>query len=74
MLRVRLVRAREELFKGTATQVVLPGEGGELSVLAYHTPMLCTLMSGEVAIDDVRIPVRGGMARVDRNIVTILVD
>jgi len=72
MLRVQLFQAHRRLFGGTAAQVVLPGAAGEVAVLDYHVPMLCTLMEGSVQIDDARFPVRGGVARVDRNAVTIL--
>ena len=72
MLRVQLFQAHRRLFGGTATQVVLPGAAGEVAVLDCHVPMLCTLMEGNVQIDEVRFPIRGGLARVDRNTVTIV--
>ena len=72
MLHVTLVRARQRLFDGTATQVVLPGEAGEMAVLDFHAPMLCTLTEGDVQIDDAYFPVRNGIVRVERNMITIL--
>jgi len=72
MLRVTLIQARQKLFDGNATAVVLPGEGGEVSVLDFHIPMLCSLTTGVIQIDEAQFPVRGGVARVDRNVVTIL--
>lgn len=72
MLRVTLLQGHQRLFAGTATQVVLPGEDGDVAVLDLHAPMVCALMSGVVHIDDARFPVRSGLARVDRNLVTIL--
>ena len=73
MLRVLLCRQSATLFEGTATQVVLPSEEGEVSVFDFHAPMLCALGSGDVQIDEVRIPVRGGIARVLKNNITLLV-
>ncbi len=74
MLRVTLYHQRESRFYGTATEVVLPGEEGEVSVLSFHAPMLCALTSGEILIDEARFPVRSGIACVQRNRVTILAD
>ena len=72
MLRVSLFQARHRRFDGTATQVVLPGEEGEVTVLDFHAPMLCALTEGDVQIDETYFPVRSGIARVERNLVTIV--
>ena len=72
MVRVQLFQGRQRLFQGLAIQVVLPGEEGEICVLDYHAPMLCTLTEGDVQIDETSFPVRRGLARVDRNTVTIV--
>jgi len=72
MLRVRLFQDRQTLFDGSARQVVLPGEEGEVSVLDFHAPMLCALGEGAVQIDESVFPVRRGIATVNRNMVTIL--
>ena len=73
MLRVLLCRQATVLFEGAANQVVLPSEEGEVAVFDFHAPMLCALGSGDVQIDEARIAVRGGIARVSKNVVTILV-
>ena len=72
MLHVQFFQGHRRLYGGTATQVVLPGIAGEVAVLDCHAPMLCALMEGDVQIDEARFPVRRGLARVDRNAVTIL--
>ncbi len=72
MIRVRLFQGHTARFDGAARQVVLPGESGEVGVLAFHAPMLCALAAGEVQIDGQRFAIRGGVARVERNHVTIL--
>lgn len=72
MLRVRLFTGRRRVFDGSAHQVVLPGAEGDVGILGFHAPMLCALAQGEVVIDEARFPVREGLARVDRNTVTIL--
>ncbi|MBI4341371.1 MAG: F0F1 ATP synthase subunit epsilon [Candidatus Omnitrophica bacterium] len=73
MLHVTLCRAHEPLFDGRAGCVVLPSEEGDVSVFEFHAPMLCALGRGELLIDAARFPVQGGIARVARNRVTILV-
>ena len=45
---------------------------GAIAVLDCHAPMLCTLLEGHVQIDEARFPIRKGLARVDRNAITIL--
>ena len=72
MLRVTLIHGRRMRYQGAANQVVLPGEAGEISVLDFHAPMLCTLTAGIVHLDDMAVPIRHGLARVERNLVTIL--
>lgn len=73
MLRVLLCRAASVLFEGAADCVVLPSEEGEVSVFDFHAPMLCALGAGDVQIDDARIAVHRGIARVSKGQVTILV-
>jgi F0F1-type ATP synthase epsilon subunit len=72
MLRVRLFRDRKQLFDGGATEVILPGEAGDITVLEYHAPLLCALARGDVQVDKARFSVRSGIARVERNRMTIL--
>lgn len=72
MLRVQLFHGHRRLFGGTAAQVILPGAAGEVAVLDCHAPMLCALVAGDVQVDESRFPVLSGLARVDRNTVTIL--
>ncbi len=72
-MRVSLYQHRRRLFDGTAMQVILPGEEGEVSVLSFHAPMLCVLGAGDIHIDQARFPIRSGFARVARNAVTILI-
>jgi len=72
MLRVKLFQSSRRLFEGTATQVVLPAEAGELAVLDCHAPMLSALAEGVTRIDEVSFPVRDGIVFVARNLVTIV--
>jgi F0F1-type ATP synthase epsilon subunit len=72
MLRVELYRGHRCVFEGPAESVVMPGEDGELSVLTFHAPMVCAVVPGSVRIDDRRMPVGLGIARVANNCVTIV--
>ena len=72
MLRVRLFQDHRRRFDGPATQVILPSDEGDVAVLEFHAPMLCAMGRGTVQIDEAAFAVRGGVARVARNIVTIL--
>ena len=72
MLRVTLFHGHRRLFGGAASQVILPGVEGEMTVLDFHAPMVCTLTEGAVQVDDARFAVGGGIARVARNVVTIV--
>lgn len=72
MLRVMLLQGAQRVFSGTAAQVVLPGDEGDVAVLDFHAPMLCALRAGDIEIDDARFAVRGGLARVAKNVVTIV--
>ncbi len=72
MLRVTVMHGRRMRYQGAANEVVLPGEAGEVSVLDFHGPMLCALTAGMIQCDGTRIAIQGGLARVERNTVTIL--
>lgn len=72
MLRVRVIIGRTRVFDGCAHQVVLPGAEGDVGVMGFHAPMVCALTPGDVLIDEARVPVRRGLARVDRDSVTVV--
>jgi F-type H+-transporting ATPase subunit epsilon len=69
-------RAKSEM---SATEIIVPGEGGVFTVLPGHTPILSTLLPGVVqAIDEAGethfFAVSGGFAEVKENCVTILAE
>ena len=72
MLQVELFQGSQPLYQGSAQEVVLPGEDGELAVWAWHAPLLCTLAPGDVVVDERRYALPGGLACVWRNRVVIL--
>jgi F-type H+-transporting ATPase subunit epsilon len=50
LLSFRLVSPERIVFEGEVHMVVLPGESGDLGVLAQHTPLVATLKSGLIRI------------------------
>jgi F-type H+-transporting ATPase subunit epsilon len=46
-LRLTIVTAQEELFRGETDSVVLPAENGEVCVLPGHAPLLARIRPGE---------------------------
>ncbi|HEY4488549.1 MAG TPA: F0F1 ATP synthase subunit epsilon [Candidatus Paceibacterota bacterium] len=42
----------ETRFEGEATSVTLPGDAGELTILAHHEPIVTTLKRGVVIVRD----------------------
>lgn len=79
-LQVDIVSVEAEIFSGTASFVVLPGEAGELGVYPGHVPLLTRIKPGVVSIWDGgadpihRVFVAGGVAEVLHERVTVLAD
>ncbi len=76
---VDIVSAEEEIFSGTASMVIAPGEAGELGILPEHAPLLTRIKPGTVRIqqggqDTEVIYVSGGMMEVQPDRVTVLAD
>jgi F-type H+-transporting ATPase subunit epsilon len=65
------------LFKGEATSVTLPGERGELTILAHHEPLITLLKKGIIIVREQEgiqeFPVEKGMCETSNGQVTILV-
>ena len=79
-LHVDIVSAEQSIFSGEATQVVAPGEGGELGILPEHIPLLTRIRPGTLRIqpaaggEEEVIYVSGGMMEVQPDRVTVLAD
>ncbi len=73
-----LVSPEKLLFSGDVVQVDVPGEEGDFGVLAGHAPYVATLKPGVLTIfsesGERRIVVRGGVAEVNRNGLTVLAE
>ena len=78
-IHVDIVSAEGEIFAGEATMVFAPASGGEIGVAPRHAPLLTTLNSGEVRVQDLQgeehlFWVGGGALEVQPHKVTVLAD
>ncbi len=67
----------ETHFDGHAISVTLPGESGELTILAHHAPIVTTLKAGTIAISGETeiskdIHIDGGVLEVANNRAVVL--
>ena len=78
-LHFELVSPAKLLFSGEVTSVTLPGTEGDMGIFAGHAPVLSTLRPGVVVITKdsgapEKIFVRGGLAEVNPNGLTLLAE
>ena len=74
-----LVSPERLLISGEAEQVLVPGAEGDMTVLAYHAPLLTTLRPGLLDIgyasgERRRYFIRGGFAEVGPSGLTVLAE
>lgn len=77
MFRVSIldIKTAELIFREMVSSVVLPGEEGEFSILDFHQPIISCLKDGVIRIAERSpIPIRKGIARMERNELSILVE
>jgi F0F1-type ATP synthase epsilon subunit len=74
MLDVTVINAREIMFKGQASSVILPGESGVFEVLSFHKRILSRLVQGNIDIDGDAFPILRGIVKVEDNNVTAIVE
>ncbi len=77
-MHVDIVSAEGAIFSGTAEEVFIPAEMGEIGVLPRHTPLISRLKPGEVRVkmagEESSIFVSGGMVEIQPHVVTVLAD
>ena len=73
-----LVSPERLVLSADVRSVVVPGTEGDMTVLAYHAPLMTTLRSGVLAVEgdggNKRIFVRGGFAEIGALGLTILAE
>ena len=80
MLTFELVTPERQILTTQAHRVELPATGGDMGVLAGHSPTMTTIRDGEVRVyaqagaTAQRISVTGGFAEVNETSVTLLAE
>lgn len=74
MFEVIIVTPEKVVFEGGADSVILPGENGVFEILSFHKPILSRLIGGEIMIDERPLVIRRGIAKMESNILTAIVE
>lgn len=75
---LEIISAEQILFRGEAVSVTLPGELGSFTVLKNHASLISALVPGTIRYTDEQgqehsLQVKGGIADVDNNVVSVCI-
>lgn len=75
---LEIISPYEILFKGEAEAVTLPGKLGSFTVLKNHASLISVLKEGPVSYrtpegEEISVDIKGGLADVDNNVVSVCV-
>tara|TARA_B100001094_G_C17522979_1_gene481049 strand:+ start:69 stop:476 length:408 start_codon:yes stop_codon:yes gene_type:complete len=79
-MNVSIISPEEEIYKGSAEMVVVPGEDGDFAAMFEHAPLITYLRPGKLEvieaekIEKIAYFVRGGFVKVQENQCLIMVD
>lgn len=77
-IRLDIVTAERMVYSDDVDMVVAPGAEGQLGVLPHHTPLMTTLLPGELRIkkgaEEVSLAISGGFLEVRPDRVIVLAD
>jgi F-type H+-transporting ATPase subunit epsilon len=77
-MRVEIITPDQELFKGEASHVGVPGVSGRMGFLDHHAPLITVLKAGEVKVTTAEgvktFAVNGGVVEVKDNTVLVLAE
>ena len=62
------------IFQEKASNVILPGEEGELSVLDFHQSIISCLKHGMIKIDNTPVAIKSGIARMQGEELVVFVE
>jgi F-type H+-transporting ATPase subunit epsilon len=74
LLKVKIFSPQEVIFEGQAKSVIFPGEQGVFEVLPFHKRLISRLVAGQLFVDDRAFPIKRGVAQVDQNNITAVVE
>jgi len=74
LLKVKILSPQEVIFEGQAKSVIFPGEQGVFEVLPFHKRLISRLIAGALFVDDRAFPIKRGVAQVDQNNITAVVE
>ena len=74
---LKIISTTEVLYEGDADSVTLPGAQGSFTVLNNHASLISTLTSGNIVFSgpqgEAFFPIKGGVADVDSNVISVCV-
>lgn len=75
---LEIISPQEVVFKGDTESVTLPGALGKFTVLKNHAPLISVLVEGNIvyrtsAGDEKSFSIKGGLADVDNNVVSVCI-
>ena len=79
-MNVSIISPEEEIYKGLAEMVVVPGEDGDFAAMFEHAPLITYLRPGKLEVieaekkEKIAYFVRGGFVKVQENQCLIMVD
>lgn len=77
-MNVEIITPDQNLFKGTAESIVVPGSTGLIGILKDHAPFITTLQNGNIVITTAKgeetFNVKGGVVEVLNNKVIVLAE
>ena len=75
---LEIISSHEVMFKGEVDMVTLPGELGSFTVLKNHASLISVLVKGKVmyrtpAGETGHFDIKGGLADVDNNVISVCI-
>ena len=75
---LEIISPQEVVFKGEAQSVTLPGQLGSFTVLKNHAPLISVLVEGTIAYrtptgEENNYPIKGGLADVANNVISVCI-
>ncbi len=75
---LEIISPQEIVFKGDVESVTLPGELGKFTVLKNHAPLISVLVEGKIDYrspsgDENTYAIKGGLADVDNNVISVCI-